>query len=95
MHTCPADEAAAAVEKRLQELYGTIALEWASLKVVRSGKDVSIFRCALGSEQKVLVAIALASTPMTSLDMSSSARRLKGRVAAKVNTALLTKKSWG
>jgi RNase P/RNase MRP subunit POP5 len=94
MHGCSASEASAAIEKRLQELYGTIALERASLKVVRPGEGVSVLRCSLGSEEKVLVAIALASRPVTTLDMSSSAKRLKRRLT-KVNTALLAEKSRG
>jgi len=95
MHGCTAPEAAAAIEWRLQELYGTIALEHASLKVVRPGEGVSVLRCSLGSEEKVLVAVALASQPVATLDMSSSMKRLKRRFAAKVNTALLAEKSRG
>jgi RNase P/RNase MRP subunit POP5 len=95
VHSCSAAEAMAAVEKRLQELYGAIALERAALKVVWAGDDVSIFRCALGYERQLLVAVALASPSMATLDMSSSARRLKRRFAAKVNTALSAEESRG
>lgn len=92
IHGCRTDEAVAVIERRLQELYGAIVLERAYIKVIRSGEGVSIFRCALGFEQKVLVSIALACPPMTALDMSSSAKRLKRRLAAKVNTVLLAKR---
>ena len=95
MHGCPAPEAAAAIEKRLQELYGAIALERTSLKVIKPGEGVSVLRCSLGSEEKVLVAVALASQPVATLDMSSSAKRLKRRLAVKVNTALMSEKSRG
>ena len=95
IHGCPTDEAAAAIERRLQELYGTVVLERAALKTVKPGEGVTIFRCGLGSERNVLVAIALANPAMASLDMSSSVKRLKKRLAAKVNTALLAEKSRG
>lgn len=95
MHGCPPPEAGAAIEKRIQELYGTVALEHAAIKVTKPGEGVSIFRCALGYERQVLVAIALSSLPMVTLDMSSSARRLKRRLAAKVNTAPMAEKSRG
>lgn len=95
MHGCPAPEAAAAIERRMYELYGTIALERASLKVIKPGEGVSVLRCSLGSEKKVLVAVALAGQPVATLDMSSSMKRLKRKLAAKVNTALLAEKSRG
>src|SRR5574341_1892550 len=95
MHGCPATEAATAIERRLQELDGTIALERASLEAVKPGEGISIFRCGLGSQGKVLVAIALAYPAIATLDMSSSVRRLKKRLAAKVNTALLSEESGG
>jgi RNase P/RNase MRP subunit POP5 len=95
MHACSAAEVAAAIEKRLQELYGTTALEQASIKVVRPGDGVSILRCALGYERQLLVAVALAQLPVVSLDMSSSAKRLKRRLAVKVNTAPLAEESRG
>lgn len=82
------------MERRMQDLYGTTALERASLKNMISGEKVSIFRCALGSEEKVLVAIALAAPAMVTLDMSSSAKRLKRRLT-KVNTALSPEKNRG
>lgn len=94
VHSCTAPEAVAAIEKRVQELYGAIALVRASLKVVRPGEGVSVLRCRLGSEEKVLVAVALAGQPVATLDMSSSMKRLKRRLT-KVNTALLAEKSRG
>lgn len=95
MHACPAADVAAVIEKRIQELYGTTALEVASMKMVRPDEGVSILRCTLGYEQQLLVAVALAPVPMVTLDMSSSARRLKRRLAAKVNTALSAEESRG
>ena len=94
MHNCPPAEALIAIERRLQDLYGVTALERASLKNMTSGDSVSIFRCALGSEEKMLVAIALTAPAMVTLDMSSSAKRLKRRLT-KVNTALSPEKNRG
>ncbi len=95
MHACPAADVAAVIEKRMQELYGTTALEGASIKMVRPGEGVSILRCALGYERQLLVAIALAPVLIVTLDMSSSMKRLKRRLAVKVNTALLAEESRG
>jgi hypothetical protein len=95
MHGCPSAEAAMVIEKRMQELYGTIVHERASLKVTRSGENVSVFRCTLGYERQLLVTIALAGKPVVTLDMSSSVRRIKKRLDIKVNTALLTKDGRG
>lgn len=83
VHGCTSAEAALVVQRRLQELFGTIVLERASLKLTRSGDNLSIFRCTLGYEKKLLIAIALASKPMMVLDMSSNVRRIKRRVDAK------------
>lgn len=94
-HGCSTADALAAIERHMQDLFGTIALERASLKVVRPGEGVSVLRCKLGSEEKVLVAVALASQPLATLDMSSSMKRLKRRLAAKVNTALMAEKTRG
>lgn len=94
MHGCSTAEAFIAIEKRLQDLYGATALERASLKNITFGEKVSVFRCLLGSEEKVLTAIALAAPAMVTLDMSSSTKRLKRRLT-KVNTVLSPEKNRG
>ena len=95
MHAGLAAEAEIAIVKRLEELYGSIGVEKASLKVVMAREMVSIFRCTLGQEANVLVAIALGSHAMVALDMSSSMKRLKKRLAVKINTAKWNEKDRG
>lgn len=90
MHDSASAEVVEEIEKRLQDLYGTVIRERTSLKIISSRNEVFILRCTLGYEKHVLVSIALSRTPVITLDMSSSTRRLKRRLVTKVNTALQT-----
>lgn len=81
----PAD-AFAIIERRHAELFGSIASTRASLRLTKSGNGVMIVRSSLADTTGVLVAIALSDPPMATVDMSSSMKRLKKRLA-KVNTA--------
>lgn len=98
------DEAFAAIVRRHSELFGSVGSARASLKLLRSYRNdnnnsiIIIVRCSLREAEHVLASIALVPAPaMVTLDMSSSARRLKRRIAAaaakaqaaaKVNTAV-------
>lgn len=86
-HTGLPAEAFAIIERRHTELFGRIASTRASLRLTKPGNGgVMIMRSRLQEAASVLVAIALSYPPMATLDMSSSMKRLKRRLA-KVNTA--------
>ncbi len=72
--------ALAAVQKRHAELFGSIALERAALRLIKDESRVVIMRCSLAEAEHVLVAIALCNPPIVTLDMSSSMKRLKRRL---------------
>ncbi len=71
----------AAIQKRHAELFGSIALEKASLRLIKEYEDgIVIMRCSLAESEHVLAAMALCDPPIVTLDMSSSMKRLKRRL---------------
>lgn len=74
--------ALAAVQKRHAELFGSIAVERASLRLIREGEHgtMIIMRCSLAEAEHVLATMALCEPPIVTLDMSSSMKRLKRRL---------------
>ncbi|MCI0558553.1 MAG: hypothetical protein MN733_08665 [Nitrososphaera sp.] len=70
-------EAFQVLARRCSELFGSIALEKAALKVMRSKNKIMIVRCNLDQLDNVLIAIALAYPPMVSIAQSGSMRRLR------------------
>jgi RNase P/RNase MRP subunit POP5 len=87
MHQGLPTDAFSAIQKRHADLFGSIASARASLRLVKPGDaGVMIVRSSLSQITGVLVAIALADPSMATMDMSSSMKRLKRRLA-KVNTA--------
>ena len=69
-----------AIQKRHAELFGSISLEMASLRLIRNENDVVIVRCSLAEVFRVLAAIAFCNPPIVTLDMSSSMKRLTCRL---------------
>jgi RNase P/RNase MRP subunit POP5 len=86
MHQGKPEESFATLERRHAELFGSVAFAKAALRLLGSNDNVMTVRCSLEQVKTVLVAIALADPAMTTLDMSSSMKRMRRR-AAKVNTA--------
>ena len=86
MHQGLPTDAFSAIQRRHAELFGSIASARASLRLVKPGEGVMIVRSSLEQITDVLAAIALTDPPMATIDMSSSIKRLKRRLA-KVNTA--------
>lgn len=72
--------ALAAVQKRHAELFGSIALERASLRLVKDENGAVIMRCSLAEAERFLATVALCNPPIVTLDMSSSMKRLKRRL---------------
>ncbi|AIF83821.1 hypothetical protein NTE_01760 [Candidatus Nitrososphaera evergladensis SR1] len=72
--------ALAAIQKRHAELFGSIALERAALRLIKDENRVAIMRCSLAEVERVLATIALCDPPIVTLDMSSSTKRLKRRL---------------
>jgi RNase P/RNase MRP subunit POP5 len=64
----------------MAELFGSIASAKASIRIVKGGDKVMIIRCSLAETDHTLAAIALCDLPATTLDMSSSVKRLKRRL---------------
>ena len=86
VHSGVAQDAFSTLERRHAELFGSAAFARAAMRLLLSVDNVMMVRCSLSQVRGVLVAIALADPAMTTLDMSSSMKRLKRR-AVKVNTA--------
>jgi RNase P/RNase MRP subunit POP5 len=73
--------ALAAVQKRHADLFGSIALERASLRLIKDENGAAIIiRCSLAEAERVLATMALCNPPIVTLDMSSSMKRLKRRL---------------
>jgi len=79
MHGGQANDAADAIAKRCQELFGSIATEKAAIRLVKSEGSMTIIKCRLEQLENVLVAIALTNPPVVTLDMSGSMRQLRRR----------------
>jgi RNase P/RNase MRP subunit POP5 len=71
--------ALAAIQKRHAELFGSIALERASLRLIKDENGAVIIRCSLAEIERILATVALCNPPIVTLDMSSSMKRLKRR----------------
>jgi RNase P/RNase MRP subunit POP5 len=67
------------ITKRFSELFGTIAVERAAIRLVRQGINESIIKCRLEQLQNVLVAITMSDPPVVTLAMSGSIRQLQRR----------------
>ncbi len=81
MHMGTANEAVNAIKKRCSELFGSIATQKATIRLVRSESNVTIIRCSLDQLDNVLTAIALSDPPVLTLDMSGSIKQLRRRLA--------------
>jgi RNase P/RNase MRP subunit POP5 len=79
MHADQPNNAADAIAKRSQELFGSIGTEKAAIRLVKSEGSMIVIRCRLEQLENVLVAIALTNPPVVTLDMSGSMRQLKRR----------------
>lgn len=80
IHAGQASDAVNAIAKRCSELFGSIAAEKATIRLVKSN-DATIIKCRLDQLDNVLVAIALADPPAATLDMSGSMKQLQRRLA--------------
>jgi hypothetical protein len=78
-HTGASNTAIDALGIRLLELFGSLALERAALRLIRTEDGVMIVRCNLSEIHSILVTIALVDPPMVSFGISGSIRRLAGR----------------
>ena len=78
------------IKKRNSELFGHIATEILSIRLIQSeGTDLIIIRCKLEGLDNILSTIALSYPPLTTLDMSGTLKRLRKRLSkklTKVNT---------
>jgi RNase P/RNase MRP subunit POP5 len=70
-----------AVIKRNAELFGYIAAQKSSLRLIRSDiEDIMIVSCKLEALDRVLSTVALIYPPMLVTDMSGSLKRLRRRL---------------
>jgi RNase P/RNase MRP subunit POP5 len=79
MHADESSNSVNAITKRFSELFGTIALEKAAIRLVQRGVNESIIKCRLEQLENVLVAITLTDPPVVTIAMSGSIRRLRRR----------------
>lgn len=68
------------VQKRHSELFGSIASQKASLRLISNENGTAILRASLEETENVLAAVALCDPPAVTLDMSSSIKRLRRRL---------------
>lgn len=68
--------------ERVSELFGTISLGRAALKIMVVDESYAIIRCSLGSFENVLVAMTLCNPPILSLSSSGTLAGLKKEMAA-------------
>jgi RNase P/RNase MRP subunit POP5 len=69
-----------ALTKRNSELFGHVATQKASIKLIRTVGAVTIIRCSLSRIDDILASIALTDPAMVTLDVSGSIKRLAKRV---------------
>ena len=79
IHGGKANDSVNAIIKRFYELFGSIATEKAAIRLVRSNANQAIIKCRLGELDNVLVAIALTDSPVVTIDISGSIKRLRLR----------------
>ncbi|MDQ4101095.1 MAG: hypothetical protein M3115_02785 [Thermoproteota archaeon] len=75
-----ASDPAVSIKKRFSELFGTIATENASLRVIERRGNWFIIRCTKDQLENILVAIAVIDPPMVTIGMSGSIKQLKKRI---------------
>jgi RNase P/RNase MRP subunit POP5 len=73
------------IRRRFSELFGTIALEKASIKVIFENNNLClppflIIKCKLESMDNVLCAIALSYPPLTTIKISGTIKKLTSSV---------------
>ena len=72
------------IRRRFSELFGTIALEKASIKVICENNlclpPLLIIKCKLESIDNVLCAIALSYPPLTTMKISGTIKKLTSSV---------------
>ena len=68
-----------AIIKRFSELFGSIAVEKAAIRLVQESRNESIIRCRLDQLENLLVAITLVDPPVVTIDMSGSIKQLRCR----------------
>jgi RNase P/RNase MRP subunit POP5 len=79
MHAGESGNSVNAITRRFSELFGTIAAEKASIRLVQQGANESIIKCRLDELENVLVAITLVEPPVVTIAMSGSIRQLRRR----------------
>jgi RNase P/RNase MRP subunit POP5 len=79
MHADESSNSVNAITKRFSELFGTIAVEKAAIRLVQRGVNESIIKCRLEQLENVLVAITLTDPPVVTIAMSGSIRQIRRR----------------
>ena len=79
MHAGESGNSVNAITRRFSELFGTIAAEKASIRLVQQGANESIIKCRLEELEKVLVTITLVEPPVVTIAMSGSIRQVRRR----------------
>ena len=68
-----------AIIKRCSELFGSVAVEKAAIRLVQEGEKESIIKCRLEYIENVLVAITLIDPPAVTTAMSGTLKQLRSR----------------
>jgi RNase P/RNase MRP subunit POP5 len=78
-HAGQSRESVNAIIKRCSELFGSIAVEKAAIRLVQEGEKESIIKCRLEHIENVLVAITLIDPPAVTTGMSGTIKQLRSR----------------
>ena len=76
MHVGTAVDAVNSIAKRHAELFGSVATERASIRLMRSNENMAIVKCRLEQLNSILAAIALTDPPAVTLGISGSIKQL-------------------
>jgi RNase P/RNase MRP subunit POP5 len=90
MHAGESIKSVNAITRRFSELFGTIAVEKAAIRLVQQGANESIIKCRLDELENVLVAITLVEPPVVTIAMSGSIRQLRRRRRQQNSSAQVT-----
>jgi RNase P/RNase MRP subunit POP5 len=79
IHTGDSSDSVNAIIKRFSELFGSIAVEKAAIRLVQRSGNESIIKCRLEQLDNLLVAITLIDPPVVTVGMSGTIRQLRSR----------------
>jgi RNase P/RNase MRP subunit POP5 len=90
VHAGEPTDSAKAIKNRFSDLFGTIATERASIRLIEQRGNESIIKCTLEQLENVLLSIALLDPPAVTIKVSGSIKHLRNHkeICCTTKTAL-------